>query len=219
MGYHLRYKHILEVFRRPHQEAQLQGHHNQWRWKSHPCRRPNMGIQLFHRGDSDQMGKEVHMQQNIIQSQDIIWITVPRSHKVLTLHCRQAIQSRLHQQQKRRSHRDIKIRKWRDYDVCHDASATPIAAQLNEREQQIGPRNGTSVNKKWWSRWRRCKIIYRRHKREKTTQTRRRDNSTKGKKFSTPNRATKSNASKGTIMKTLQAGVPFRKILFWGQIE
>ena len=52
------------------------------------------------------------------------------------------------QKHKRRSRQDIKRIKWSEYDVCHDAAATPISAQPNEREQQTGARNGTSVNLK-----------------------------------------------------------------------
>ena len=85
----------------------------------------------------------------MVQCQDILWITVTISHTVITLHDRQAIQIRPRQQHKRRSRQDRKRRKRLDYDVCHDAAATPRAAQPNEREKKIGARNGTEVNKKY----------------------------------------------------------------------
>ena len=81
------------------------------------------------------------------QRQETLWGTVPRLQTVLTLHGRQASQIQPRQKHKRRSRQDRKRRKRRDYDVFRGSLATPIAAQPNERGQQIGPLNGTAVNK------------------------------------------------------------------------
>ena len=106
-----------------------------------------MGVQIFHRGEPDKVGKEGHRRKHMVQHQDILWRTLPRLHTVITLNVRQESQIRPRQKHKIRIHRYRKGRKLHNGHVRHDETATPRKYKTNERKQKIGARNGTSVNK------------------------------------------------------------------------
>ena len=179
---------------------------------------PKCGSTIIYRGESNQVGKEYHRKQNLGQRQDILWRTVPISHTVLTLHSRQGSQVRPCQQHQIWRIRERKGRKLRGCDVCHDVLATPRASKKMKKSKKQALKMAQQSIIQMAEKMTAMYNIVSTTENIMTTPTRRRDASAKANKSQCTPKASKANASKGTILKTLHAaGTPFWKGLFWPQ--